>query len=121
MARTIAIWVFGLLVIASIPAGAQEDTGSANFMLPYCKSFLAQDISRSDQDRNFYAGVCAGSITAFNFVSRSLKNGFCFPQGATHSQMVRVVVAYIEARPARMHEDFRDLALEALREAWPCK
>jgi hypothetical protein len=34
--------------------------------------------------------------------------------------MVRVVVAYIEARPARVHEDFRNLALEALREAWPC-
>jgi Rap1a immunity proteins len=29
--------------------------------------------------------------------------------------------SYIEARPERMHEPFRKLALEALGEAWPCK
>jgi Ssp1 endopeptidase immunity protein Rap1a len=120
MVRTIAI-CFGLLACAIAPTGAQDNTDSANFMLPYCKSFLAQDLSRSDLETNFYAGVCAGSIAAFNFVSRSLNKGFCFPEGATHGQMVRVVVAYIEARPARMHENFRDLALEALRKAWPCR
>jgi hypothetical protein len=32
-----------------------------------------------------------------------------------------VVVAYIERRPQRMHEDFGVLAVEALHEAWPCK
>src|SRR4029453_4871755 len=30
-------------------------------------------------------------------------------------------VQYIDARPARMHEDFRILAAEAMRAAWPCK
>jgi hypothetical protein len=35
--------------------------------------------------------------------------------------MVRVVIAYIEARPSRMHENFDLLALEALRTTWPCK
>jgi Rap1a immunity proteins len=103
------------LAIMTAPTGAQDNTDSANFMLPYCKSFLAQT-----ERETFMAGVCAGSITAFAFVGRGLNNGFCFPKGATHAQMVRVVVAYIEARPARMHEDFRNLALEALREAWPC-
>src|SRR5262249_39119919 len=80
------------------PTGAQDNTDSANFMLPYCKSFLAQDLSRSDREKNFYAGLCAGSITAFTFVGRSLNKGFCFPEVATNGQMVRVVVAYIEAR-----------------------
>jgi hypothetical protein len=44
------------------------------------------------------------------------------PHGAdeTLNQQVKVVISYIEARPARMHEPFRDLALEALRAAWPC-
>jgi len=120
MVRTIAI-CFALLASGIAPTGAQDNTDSANFMLPYCKSFLAQDLSRSDREKNFYAGLCAGSITAFTFVGRSLNKGFCFPEGATNGQMVRVVVAYIEARPARMHEDFRVLALEALREAWPCR
>ena len=33
--------------------------------------------------------------------------------------MVRIVVAYIERYPQRMHENFKRLALEAMREAWP--
>jgi hypothetical protein len=106
------------LAIMTAPTSAQENTNSANFMLSYCKSFLAQDVSRLDREKSFYVGLCVGSITAITFVGRSLR--FCFPEGATHGQMVRVVVAYIEGRPARMHEDFRDLAVEALREAWPC-
>ena len=28
---------------------------------------------------------------------------------------------YGEARPERMHEDFRALAVEAMQKAWPCK
>jgi hypothetical protein len=41
--------------------------------------------------------------------------------GVTLGQEVRVVVAYIEARPELMHEPFRMLALEVLRSAWPCR
>jgi hypothetical protein len=117
MARMIAIWAFGLFASTIAPTGAQEDSDSANVMLPHCKHFIA-----AQGKETFGAGVCAGSIAAFNFVGRSLsdKSRFCFPKGTTNGQTVRVVVAYIEARPARMHEDFRNLPLEALREAWPC-
>jgi hypothetical protein len=45
----------------------------------------------------------------------------CSPQNVWREQRIRVVVAFIDARPARMHEDFRQLALEALMGAWPCK
>jgi hypothetical protein len=34
---------------------------------------------------------------------------------------MRVVVAYIEKRPERMHEPLADLAIEALQQAWPCR
>jgi hypothetical protein len=43
------------------------------------------------------------------------------PEKVTLLQLVRGVIAYIEARPQRMHESFNDLALEALRTAWPCR
>jgi hypothetical protein len=44
------------------------------------------------------------------------------PEGQTTvAQQVRIVAAYIDARPNRLHEDFRVLALEALKDAWPCK
>jgi len=45
----------------------------------------------------------------------------CPPQNVTTGHTVRVVIAYIERRPERMHEDFRGLALEAIHEAWPCR
>jgi hypothetical protein len=48
--------------------------------------------------------------------------GVCMPEGQTTvAQQVRIVAAYIDARPNRLHEDFRVLALEALKDAWPCK
>jgi len=46
---------------------------------------------------------------------------FCPPAGATIKQRIQVIIAYIEARPQRMHEDFRVLAVEAMQKAWPCK
>jgi len=36
-------------------------------------------------------------------------------------QMLSVALAYIERRPQRGHEEFAELAIEAWREAWPCK
>ena len=31
-----------------------------------------------------------------------------------------IVVQYIDGQPARIHEDFNNFALEALRANWPC-
>jgi hypothetical protein len=66
------------------PPGAQQNTDSANFMLPHCKLFLA-----GTEKETFTEGLCAGSITAFAFVGRSLdgKARFCFPKGATHGRI----------------------------------
>jgi hypothetical protein len=47
--------------------------------------------------------------------------GVCNPPEVTTEQGIRVVVQYIDAQPARLHEDFRLLAIEALRKAWPCQ
>jgi hypothetical protein len=56
-------------------------------------------------------------------LANALQNYWCvdIPDKVTLSQEVRVVIAYIEARPARMHEDFDSLAHEALQAAWPCR
>jgi len=108
--RTAAIAI--LLASTIVPAGAQ-DISRANFMLPHCKS----------GKETFWMGVCLGSITALAYLGPKLEDSlrFCFPKGVTQGQMVDVVVPYIEARPSRLHEDFRWLAVEAMREAWPCK
>jgi hypothetical protein len=43
------------------------------------------------------------------------------PQNVTIGQAVRVVIAYIDSQPARLHERFNRLAAEAIQKAWPCK
>jgi Rap1a immunity proteins len=43
-----------------------------------------------------------------------------YPPNLNWGQRVRVVIQYIDSRPERPHENFFDLAAEALRAAWPC-
>jgi hypothetical protein len=96
-------------------AFAQTDPASANRVMPGCRDFV------SDADRSMYLqGLCAGLIRAM-FYFGSGRFGICPPSGASVGQAARVVVLYIDQRPARMHEVFEDLALEAMQHAWPCK
>ena len=53
------------------------------------------------------------------FQPRDVLLGFAVE--VTFARKARVAVTHIEARPERMHEDFRALAVEAMQKAWPCK
>jgi Ssp1 endopeptidase immunity protein Rap1a len=68
-------------------------------------------------------GVCAGTIEGLGYMASLLprEKRPCPPPSVTNGQVVRVVVAYIERRPQRMHENFKELTLEALHDAWPCR
>lgn len=91
---------------------AQVDTFAANFVMEGCRESLANTGNSYIQ-----RGYCYGAITAII----SVGSGVCPPKNSTVAQGVRVVVAYIDARPARQHEEFSKLAQEALRQAWPCR
>ena len=101
--------LFGLPVTLSI---AQENTNSAIRIMRGCREFI-KDNSSEDW---FMQGVCSGRISGVEWSADKV----CSPRESTHGQSVRVVVAYIERRPERMHESFNELALEALIAAWPC-
>jgi hypothetical protein len=114
---------FGLLaaVLAVEGAEAQTDTESANHLLPGCQMYLReQGVVRSP----FEVAMCLGLIDGLTFVTETFARflpasiSSCPPRGVTKQQQVRVVVAYIERRPERMHEPFKILALQALHEAW---
>ena len=95
-------------VAAQSPIGTVNDT--ANFWLPYCKEFTK---SQPDPDIDrLVIGICVGKIAGVA--------GVCFGH---HSflQITTVVVRWIDQRPQRWNENFDDLVLEALQEAWPCK
>ena len=111
------------LTITGVVA-AMERPLSANAIMPGCQDALSQNWS------NPFAGYCLGAVDGIafgsnipdSFLQPRAKNSVCLsiPDGVTGVQMIKVVVAYIDARPARMDENFHTLALAALRDAWPC-
>jgi hypothetical protein len=111
----------GLMALAISTAGAAEQNRfSANSMLLACKRFIGEGGQASDAE----AGYCAGTIDILAAIGTSISERVvCWdvPDETTTEQRVRVVVRYIEAHPARMHEPMPRLAIEALRDAWPCK
>ena len=128
MARSNSGLLFGV-ALALTTSAASAQVSSANEMMPHCRNALDPK-----SPENLYAqGACVGTIVGIAFVAVSLnalspsdenvRRELCVnpPATGTRGQLVRTVVAYIDARPARMHESFDELALEALRTARPCK
>jgi Rap1a immunity proteins len=105
------------LAVTVTAAPAAEDVTSANFVLPHCRGFINRSIP-NDPAALIAQGYCLGFIEGVVYGGGK---AICVPRGVTTGQGFKVVIAYIEARPARMHEPFRGLALEALRDAWPCR
>jgi hypothetical protein len=107
------------ILFALAGATAQADSPAtkraytAEFYLPGCKEFLT---GQSD----FLSGRCVGAIEVLDALSQDTK-AFCAPDDTNNLERVRIVVAYIEARPERMKDDFRLLANEAMTKTWPCK
>jgi hypothetical protein len=103
---------------------AQEDKYSANYMLPYCRATLNNKAPTLPLDE-VMQGMCVGIIDAINFMMGEFppedkEHSACPPNNLPLEQTVRAVVTYIEARPKRMRENFKTLAIEAIRDAWPC-
>ena len=94
------------------PALAQprQDIGSANAVMPGCR-----DAINSIMREPYLNGLCVGIVRAMYHSDSVL--GFCVPDRSTVGQAVRVIVAYVDQRPERMHEHFEVLVLEALRRA----
>jgi len=102
-----------IFLAAALPTNAASQSYTANTYLSGCKEALSDKATMA-------SGRCLGVIEGLAILGQ-LTEMFCAPTGAASGQRIRVVLAFVEARPARMHEDFRLLALEALKEAWPCK
>jgi hypothetical protein len=108
-----------LALMSTTAAGAAEDIYSANFWMPHCKEIVDRPDSASG-----VAMYCAGVIEGTAFSTRGSRDpGRCTsaPADASRQQLTRVVVRWIEAHPARMHEPLPRLAIEALKAAWPCR
>jgi hypothetical protein len=117
-----------MLLLATVPATAtatENDSQSANSIMPGCNAWLAQ-LSRGSTalgSNVFLAGECMGIVGTILYFSRdfSFSSAACPPANVTYNQAIQIVTAYISARPQRIQERFIDLATEALHDAWPCK
>ena len=101
---------------SAVAQSDQEYKKSANYWLPFCRQVAKGNFYQGDAFRN---GGCAGIITGLLFLGRSA-GVFCRPDGVTVEQAVRVVVQFLDQHPARTNENFNALAVEAMRDAWPC-
>jgi|SRR5262245_40180850 len=99
----------------SAAAQSGQNVNSANYVMPGCRDFvngIERDLLRT--------GLCAGIVRPMLSFGPT-KFGICPPNRVTFEQAVRVVIAYVDQRPARTHETFEFLAFEALEQAWPCR
>ncbi len=96
---------------------------SANAALPLCLKMLRLLDNRATlltTGEAWEAGYCTGMVRSTLQMAVSL-NITCYPKTVTGEQAVRVTIDYIRRHPSRTNEDFEILALEAFKEAWPCK
>jgi Rap1a immunity proteins len=117
MGKQHAIGIAAVLsLLTQQPASAQlQDTGSADFVIVGCRDGLS-----GENRQAFRQGLCAGIVQTILYFGRTSFN-VCMPESVTMGQAIRVVVAYIDQRPERMHERFETLALEVLQQSWPCQ
>lgn len=106
-----------------------EDAQSANYLIDVCRLLangetpkLGSDAYKTGGDMLKY-GLCLGEIKALIWAAPALQDNqvrSCPPSTATVLQATKVIVAYLDQNPARLHEQFLGLAREALAHAWPC-
>jgi hypothetical protein len=114
-----------LALVLAVSALAQQDNKfTAKYLLPYCRDAITNKAPSMSSDA-VMQGMCVGMVDALDFVMSDLpaedkEYRSCPPSDATLKQTVEVVIKYIDARPERMNESFKKLAIEAIRDAWPC-
>jgi len=108
-----------LAIAASVAAEEVPHHLSANYFMPGCRALLQ---NKGGDLPSLCAGIVGGIMyeESMHLLGDEKSAIFCIPKGVTADQAVRVVVAYIDGHPERMHERFETLAVSALLTAWPC-
>ena len=125
MYRTKAIC--GLVVSAAVLlANTRADADYAgNDLFLDCvaleRSALAPGREKTPQaDAALRQGICAGMVAGLQYLANQASVGVCMPAKATNGQALSIVVRWLHEHPEHRTEDFRLLALAAMRAAWPC-
>lgn len=108
-----ALFAFGL----NSPVALAQSPGSAKAMLPHCIAELTPDSNDPIGAR------CMGIIGTLSFVSRVLPDEFkfCHPAATTPKQILQAISSFMDANLEMLDQDFRLIALAAMRDKWPCQ
>jgi hypothetical protein len=112
MKKITALIVLALGVALARPVLAEDDQTSGNYWLRECKKDPKQLAQSSG---SFQYGWCFGVVYGL-----SVHPLICVPTQVPVVQEMDVVLKYLDAHPETRHKSFRLLALEALKEAFPC-
>jgi hypothetical protein len=73
-------------------------------------------LKQMGQPENFDAGMCLGILKGLHYLSKDI----CIPPATSLSQIGGVVSQYLDSHTGKIHDDFQENALDAMRSAWPC-
>jgi hypothetical protein len=106
-----------LLILVPAPALGESPVLSGSEVYNGCRNFAL-----GTNEDLFYQGVCAAIIDDLAYYRPFLLEhlSFCSPVDITLGQVVRIVANYMADHPEILHRDFRGIATDALRAAWPC-
>ena len=117
--------VIALALLLSSPAKAEDSTQE---LLSACRPIAEADVTgdyvRFPQTYN--TGYCWGVFTGIQKIIVHVDKrkekiyGVCAPPESTLSQLIAVFTAYAKKNPQRLHEDYFKVALDSLRDAFPC-
>jgi hypothetical protein len=116
-----AIALIMVMILNCGVAVAGPNQTSADYVMPGCRdaaSLISFSNTGDSEEQASLMGFCAGIVVGLSFMGQPY--GICVPAGTTSQQVTSIVVQYIDGQPARIHEDFNNFALEALRANWPC-
>ena len=131
LARTITALLLALAVTVPVPVHAATLDG--NHLMQMCNNVVkilageAIDDEVTDE-MMFGAGVCIGMIAGISRTLISLAQSdtgralACLPgKPLTNEQAARMILSHLEANRKQLHLPGAELALNAFREAYPCR
>jgi hypothetical protein len=112
--------VITFVLITLCQGQAQENRGSAKYMLPFCQTWLKVTVERDPEVvgsilkteepiRVMTSGMCAGVVVGVAETLRMVELA-CPPEHVSDEPLVRMVIAGIEKHPEQLGEDFIVLA-----------
>jgi len=121
----IRILASGAIVLFDVSASlAQEMTEPyrANYVRDACQTLII-NTRHTESGRAGMEGLCAGVIGTVMRLGPMMNEQlrFCPPPDGTPTEVISIVLKYLDDTPAAGSKDIRDVAIYVGRKTWPCK